>query len=244
MSTKITGIGDDGFPTTTGDTGTLVTDGSLVIGNNETDSVTFNADIASNFKPDVPNTYTLGSPTKTWSAVYLDEGIVRRSQTGTGSVVIGFTDPGDTTVQITMPDKDGTLALEGMLPSYLGFGKNYSQSAPVSDYELTSLNGSQNGQGYRMPVAGEVTHLSAQFDVVTATGNNQFRLSLWKNGVDQNVNVTVNNSVVGDTGGSMVVNPSVPFAGGDRLTLKMSLVTAPNTTFTVDDLACLIRVLN
>jgi hypothetical protein len=244
MSTKLTGLGDDGMPTTAGDTGTLVTDGSLVLGNSETDSVTFNADVASNFKPDASNTYTLGSPTKTWSALYVDEGIVFRSKTGTGSITMGFTDPGDLGVQLQMPNQNGTLALHGLLPSYLGFGKNYSQSAPLSDYELTSLNGSTNGQGYRMPVAGEVTHLSAQFDVVNATGNNQFNLSLWKNGVDQNVSLIINNSSTGDTGNSIVLNPSVPFADGDRLTLKMSLVTAPNTTFTVDDLACLIRVLN
>lgn len=245
MATKITGIGDDGMPTTTGDTGTLVTDGSLIIGNADTDSVTFNADIASDFKPDVSNTYTLGSPTKTWASVYLDEGIVRQSQTGTGAVTIGFTDPGDTTVQITMPDEDGTLALEGMLPSYLGFGKANTKSAPLGDFELCTVNGSQNAQGYRMPVDGVITHMTCQFDSTAAGNGAGFQVTLWKNGVKEaGVNISLPNLGSGDIGSTVTLEPPFAFAANDRVTLKMSLFATAPATLSVEDVACLLRILN
>ena len=77
MSTKLTGLDDMGMTTTAGDSGTLVTDGSLVLGNSDTDSVTFNADIASHLIPDASNTYDLGEANKKWRRGYFDEVIAR-----------------------------------------------------------------------------------------------------------------------------------------------------------------------
>lgn len=83
MSTKLTGIGDDGMITSAGDTGTMVTDGSLVIGNADTDNVTFNADVASNIVPDTDNTYDLGATAKRWRRGYFDEVITKLQHVNT-----------------------------------------------------------------------------------------------------------------------------------------------------------------
>ena len=53
-------------------TGNIRTDGNIIIGDQNTDSITVNADIASNVIPDVDATYNLGSPSKRWDALYTD----------------------------------------------------------------------------------------------------------------------------------------------------------------------------
>ena len=245
MSTKLTGIDDMGLPTTAGDSGTLVTDGSLILGNSDTDSVTFNADIASNLIPDAPNLYSVGSTSKPWRGLIIDEGVIFKSQISTGYITMGFTDPVKGNHNITVPNADGTLALEGFLPSYLTFGKNFSQSAPVNDYELTTVNGSTNARGWRMPVPGEVTHISCQFDA-TVTGNtNSMTITLWLNGVKQvGYDLVLTNVASGDVGASLGYSTPLPFAANDQLTLKLSMTKGPNDTFAMDDLNCLLRILN
>jgi hypothetical protein len=54
-------------------TGNITADGSIIIGDSDTDSVTFNADIASNIVPDVTETYSLGTALKRWDALYTKE---------------------------------------------------------------------------------------------------------------------------------------------------------------------------
>lgn len=52
-------------------TGTITADGSITLGNSDTDTIDFNADIASNIIPDVDNTFQLGTATKRWKDVYV-----------------------------------------------------------------------------------------------------------------------------------------------------------------------------
>lgn len=65
-----------GFNTSTakssvaGDGDTVYLDGSLTIGNADSDSVIFNAEIDSDFIPDDDNTYDLGSVSKVWANIY------------------------------------------------------------------------------------------------------------------------------------------------------------------------------
>ena len=58
-------------------TGTITADGSITIGDSNTDNVVFNADVASNIRPDITNTYDLGSdPTiggHAWKTAYIDD---------------------------------------------------------------------------------------------------------------------------------------------------------------------------
>src|SRR6056300_412225 len=52
--------------------GNITADGNITLGDADTDSITLNVDITSHILPDVSSTYTLGSATKTWDAVFAD----------------------------------------------------------------------------------------------------------------------------------------------------------------------------
>ena len=51
-------------------TGNITADGNIIIGDSDTDSVTFNADIANNIIPAANDVYAIGSPTKRWDSLY------------------------------------------------------------------------------------------------------------------------------------------------------------------------------
>ena len=51
-------------------TGNITADGNIIIGDSDTDSVTFNADIANNIIPAANDAYAIGSPTKRWDNLY------------------------------------------------------------------------------------------------------------------------------------------------------------------------------
>ena len=50
--------------------GNLTWDGNITLGNDDTDNITFAADVNSNIIPDLPDTYKLGSSAKKWNNVY------------------------------------------------------------------------------------------------------------------------------------------------------------------------------
>jgi len=54
-------------------TGSITADGSITIGDSNTDSIIFNADIASNIVPDANNTYDLGEVGKEWRTSYIQD---------------------------------------------------------------------------------------------------------------------------------------------------------------------------
>jgi hypothetical protein len=51
-------------------TGSITADGNITIGDDNTDNITFNAEVNSNIIPNLNNTYSLGSPAQQWSDVY------------------------------------------------------------------------------------------------------------------------------------------------------------------------------
>ena len=51
-------------------TGNIRADGNITIGDNDTDSITINADITSNIIPDASDTYSLGTAAKRWNEAY------------------------------------------------------------------------------------------------------------------------------------------------------------------------------
>ena len=69
-------------------TGNVTFDGSIIFGNDDTDSVTFNSKIASDIIPDLTDTYNLGSPGKKWSSIFTNLVNGQNYITG-GSVVAG-----------------------------------------------------------------------------------------------------------------------------------------------------------
>ena len=52
-------------------TGNVTTDGNITLGDSATDSIDFNAELASDLIPNINDTYSLGTPTKRWNAGYI-----------------------------------------------------------------------------------------------------------------------------------------------------------------------------
>ena len=80
-------------------TGNISADGNIVLGDADTDTITFNGEVASNIIPDATDTYNLGSSTKRWDEVYVRN--FNASNINTGSIsVAGINDltntPGNT----------------------------------------------------------------------------------------------------------------------------------------------------
>jgi hypothetical protein len=78
--------------------GNITFDGSLTLGSDNTDNISFNADIASNIMPDITNTYSLGSSTTRWNTLFTN--FVNGQNYTTGGATIGGvtldTRPGNT----------------------------------------------------------------------------------------------------------------------------------------------------
>ena len=73
-------------------TGNITADGNITLGDADTDSVTFNADLTSNIVPNATNTYDLGESGKEWRNIYLngaliDENGISMSHPTTGGVM-------------------------------------------------------------------------------------------------------------------------------------------------------------
>ena len=242
---KLTGLGSAFGITTAGTDDISSTPGGLTVGDSVDDDITINAEFTSSLIPDVDNTVDLGNGDKSWREICLGTAI---NLHGSGELGIRL-DWEDPTIQdetVTIPAMSGHLALEGNLPSFLGFGKNNAKDAPQTNFELSTVNGSTNAEGWRMPVTGVVTHMSCQFDSSETGGVNTFIISLWKNGVDQGANyrITLNNVPSGSAGASQEFQDPLTFNANDTLTLKLSMTVGGGGTFTVEDLACLLRILN
>jgi hypothetical protein len=243
---KLIGL-NAGMTSTSGTGDVLETPGGLTIGDADTDAIEVNAEFISDLIPDVTNTVDLGNGEKAWRELCLGTALNLHGS-GDYGVRLEWEDPTVQNETITIPARTGELALEGFLPSYIAFGKNALKTAPTTNFELCTVNGSSNAKGWRMPVAGLVTHISCQFDSTETGGVNTFSLSLWKNGVDQGANyqILLNNVPSGTAGASQEFQTSLPFAVNDTLTLKLSMTKGGGVgaLFSMDDLACLLRILN
>jgi hypothetical protein len=88
-------------------TGTITADGNIQLGDANTDSVTFNADITSNITPDVTNFYDLGAVDKTWRTVYSNN--INTTNITASSIIangIDLTLPPGKTYFVTMNGQD------------------------------------------------------------------------------------------------------------------------------------------
>ena len=137
------------------------------------------------------------------------------------------------------------MALDGNLPSFLSFGKNGALTAPQTNFELTTVNGSQNGAGWRMPLAGVVTHLSAQFDASSiASISNSVTVEMWKNGIATGVQLVIPISATGNNGNSLVLDPFLSFDVNDTLGAYYSSTSSGSGSLVTGEFAVLIRILN
>lgn len=69
--------------------GDVTINGNLQLGNQDTDSITLVADLASNLIPDADNTYDIGSSPKSWKDLYLDGSAYINGTTGSTSSSTG-----------------------------------------------------------------------------------------------------------------------------------------------------------
>ena len=76
---KLTGL-SGGRPTTVGTIDDAIVDGSLTIGDANTDTIVVNAEFDSDLVPDDDNTYDVGDGTKRWRKGYFDEVIAKLPQ--------------------------------------------------------------------------------------------------------------------------------------------------------------------
>ena len=67
-------------------TGNITANGNIILGDADTDTVTFGADVVSHILPDVDNTYDLGSTTKSWRGTYTQSLDVTNNVTVGGTV--------------------------------------------------------------------------------------------------------------------------------------------------------------
>ena len=146
--------------------------------------------------------------------------------------------------EVISTDGAGNLTFRSLTnigtPSFLFFGDNDSLANQTSQIEMKTVNGSQNNQGWRMPVSGVVTHLSVQFDCAAHTSNANYQLELWKNGVGTGKSISVTVTGGGAFGANNNITPE-SFDPGDRLTLKYKHST---TGITTQDNAAMIRIIS
>ncbi len=69
--------------------GNLTVNGNLTLGNQDTDSITIAADLASHLIPDADNTYDIGSVAKSWKDLHLDGVATIANTTGSTSTSTG-----------------------------------------------------------------------------------------------------------------------------------------------------------
>jgi hypothetical protein len=77
-------------------TGNITLGGNIIMGDADTDSIDFNADVISNIIPNLAGSFDLGSSTKEWRNIYM-----------TGSLI------DENSVELSFPTTSGAIATEG-----------------------------------------------------------------------------------------------------------------------------------
>jgi len=95
-------------------TGNISADGDITIGDADTDTITINADIASDLIPDVTDTYTIGTPTKKWAHGYFSD--LTATSITTAGLTIGDLDLTLTPGNVYYVAKNGDDAHSGEHP--------------------------------------------------------------------------------------------------------------------------------
>ena len=157
--------------------------GHLYIGDENTDSVTFSAEVSSSVVPDSNNTYDLGSSAKKWSSIYLDSLVTNHitasgniSASGTGSFTQGLIVEGSSSLAYVSTSGDisssGTGSFAGGIEAdeatgsfgYISASGDISTSADI--YGKTgSFEGGIDCIGDGKNATGSFGYISASEDI-------------------------------------------------------------------------------
>jgi hypothetical protein len=127
--------------------------------------------------------------------------------------------------------------------SFLHYGYNpvFSGTGPI---ETTTVNGSTNDYGYRMPLSGTITHMTNQFQFsITTSGSYDFLGKVFLNGVQVasgSNTIAGNAGFAGSRGFVTTFSPPISFDPDDTITIKVNFDAAG---ISADDLASLLRVI-
>ena len=149
--------------------------------------------------------------------------------------------------QVMKTDGTGNLTFDYVanlgIPSFIAYGYNvtFTGTGPI---ETTTVNGSTNDYGYRMPVNGQVTHITAEIQYLINTGSTyNFIAEVYLNGAatGQTGSVTISGGTgaANNIGFVKLLDSPVSFNTSDRLTIYMNFDAAG---IQADDAALLLRV--
>ena len=120
---------------------------------------------------------------------------------------------------------------------WIAFGKNGTLTGSISNRDMTTKNGSTNGQGYRIPSACTAKKISLQCDCLSVSGTREIKAIIWKNGSEQiNDKVTLSISSTGDKGDTGNIDCS--FSANDTLNVKLTL----DSNISADDFAVIVEL--
>lgn len=122
--------------------GNITADGNITLGDTDTDSITFNADITSNILPDASSTYNLGSAGKTWLGVFADTftGNLTGNVTGTVSDISNHTLNGLGDVNLSVAPTNGQSIIWDNATSKWIAGDSFNQSDFDTAIALKSID--------------------------------------------------------------------------------------------------------
>lgn len=149
--------------------------------------------------------------------------------------------------QVMKTDGGGNIEFDSVanlgIPSFIAYGYNatFTGTGPI---ETTTVNGSTNDYGYRIPANGQVTHITAEIQyLINTSGTYDFIAEVYKNGTvtGQTGSVTISggSGAANNTGFVKLLDSPVSFSSSDRLTIKMNFDAAG---IQADDAALLLRV--
>jgi predicted acyltransferase (DUF342 family) len=115
--------------------------GNITVGDSSSDFVSFGADIASSFIPDVNDTYDLGSTTKAWRELYVSgTAHIQDLELEGGLAVNSLALPGDLTVSGTT-DLKGNITLGDASSDTITVNSGYIELSNVPDGDTTTFIG-------------------------------------------------------------------------------------------------------
>ncbi len=122
--------------------GNITADGNITLGDTDTDSITFNAEITSNILPDVSSTYNIGSAGKTWLGVFADTftGDLTGDVTGTVSDISNHTLNGLGDVNLAVAPTNGQSIIWDNATSKWIAGDSFNQSDFDTAIALKSID--------------------------------------------------------------------------------------------------------